>query len=151
MSNPLEQLFHTYLLKEAEGDSVYRDRDFPEAQGSEFESGLDTGTDPTEYDTDDLGFDATEVAVDTFSEVYSKVSKIEDMMRDLVDPKVGKNLTQQLADVERKDSIGNGLLQKLEKPILKAVDALGSIKNQLDQIASMEPALKRRIEALESK
>lgn len=157
MSQQVKELFKTHLLKEEE--EVFRDRslpepsesDFPENTEGDFEAGLEVGSDPAEFDTDDLGFDPEQIREDNFAAVYQKVDKIDEMIKDLVDPKVEGNLTNLLSQHDRADSVGNGVIHKLEKPIQKASIALSEVKIILDQIASMEATLKRRIEALESK
>lgn len=149
MSQQVEDLFKAYLLKEEE--DVFRDRSFPEEEEGDFEQGLDVDSEASDFDTDGIGFDPEAVSVDNFVKVYDKVDKIEEMISGLVDPKVDGNLTQLLSQNDRADSMGNGVIQKLEKPIQKASLALSEIKIILDQLASMEATLKRRIDSLDAK
>jgi len=150
MSKFIKELFTKQLLSEEDG--VYRDRSrrFPDSSESDFDGGLDDGTDSSEYGTEGLGFDVSETEEKNFATVYAKVDQIESMMKELVDPKNQENLTRQLANFDRNDSIGKGLLDKLSRPILKSVDSLGSVKNMLDQVASAEPSLQRKIDAITS-
>ena len=125
--------------------------DFPSSDTDSFEDGLDPDTNPRDFDTEGLGFDAEATDVENFSEVYNKVFEIKDLMASLIDPSNPENLTRLLANFDRKDSIGEGLLQKLVQPIRKATDSLASVTNQLDIIASSEEALARKIEGIQNK
>lgn len=160
MSQIIKDLFKETLLKEAEGD-VFRSRDigerepasdsFPEDEDGSFESGLEPEGDPTEFETEGLGFDPTQVDEDNFAEAYERVEQIDQMIKDLVDPKIDNNLTRVLSKYDRADSIGNGVVQQLKKPIVKASLALSEVKIILNQIASMEDSLKKRVEAIQAK
>jgi hypothetical protein len=150
MSDIIKDLFTKHLLNEEE--DVFRDRSFPEEnEATDFEAGLDTDGVASDFETDDLGFDPAAVVEDNFAEVYAKVDKIEDMIQDLVDPKKDGNLTSLLSKHDRSDSIGDGLIQKLQRPIQKASLALAEVKIVLDQIASSEESLQKRVDSLKSK
>ena len=150
MDNKVNDLFSFYLTED-DANSVFRDRKFPEGDGGEFESSLDRDTDGSDFETDGLGFDATETQLDNFAEVYGKVTMLDNTINDLVDPENESNLTRLLAVYDRPDSVGNGLSDKLTKPISNAAKALSEVKITLNQIASAEPALKRKIAALKSR
>lgn len=150
MSEHIKDLFLKHLLNEEE--DVFRDRSFPEEnETSDFEAGLDTDSVASDFGTDDLGFDPSAVVEQNFADVYAKVDKIDDMIKDLVDPKKENNLTTLLSKHDRADSIGDGLIQKLQRPIQKASLALSEVKIILDQIASSEESLQKRVDSLKAK
>lgn len=155
MSDKVRSLFTQHLLTER--DAVLRNRRIPEEpafvdDGEEaFEDSLDQGTDPSEFDTEGLGFDEKGTAEDNFVEVYEKVSNIERFYEDMIDPKNPRNLTRLLAQGDRNDSILNGVIQKLERPILKAVQSAQEVKAVLDGVASREESLRKKIEQLSAK
>lgn len=160
MSKHIKELFHKHLVTEREG--VLRDRsvrrpepaefNFPDGdEAAAFDAGLDNDSVASDFDTDDIGFNPTEVAQDNFEAVYDKVEQIDTMIKDLVDPKKDDNLTKLLSLQDRADSIGDGLVRKLQRPIEKASLALSEVKIILDQIASSEASLQKRVDALKSK
>ena len=150
----IKKLFRDILLEQ--DDELFPDRNkrvdrntsFPEDDKESFNSGLDLDSDPSEFDTDGLGFDAIKASEDNFAEVYQKVYDIDRMVKSLIDPTNEKNLSKLLSIHDRSDSIGNGLVDQLKRPILKASNSLTEVKNMLDQTASLEPSLKRKIDAL---
>lgn len=156
MSDKIKGLFNKHLLNEAD-DDVFRDRRTPSFDsppnddgGGSFEGSLDPDTDPNDFDVDGLGFDEDEVAADNFAEIYQKTNMINDFYNELVGPDNDQNLTRLLALGDRNDSVANGLLQQLKKPVLNMAKAAGEVKAVLDQVAASEPALRKKIKALNS-
>ena len=155
MSNKVKGLFSQHLLNERD-DTVFKDREQTNGPPEDIESGegfedtLDQGSDPSDFEVEDLGFDESEVASDNFAQIYQKVDTITKFYSELLDPSNENNLTRLLAIGDRNDSITNGALQKLQKPILNTAKASQEIKAVLDQIASAEPSLRKKVEAMKA-
>lgn len=152
MSNKVKGLFSQHLLNE-EDSSVFKNREKvgppSDIKGDEgFEDTLDQGTDPADFEVEDLGFDEKDEMEKIILDIYKKNEMFNDFYEELVGPNNENNLTRLLALSDRSDSIANGTLQKLQKPILNGVKATQEIKAVLDQMASAEPSLRKKVEAL---
>jgi hypothetical protein len=152
MSNKVKSLFSQHLLSERD-DSVFKDRERggpPEDMGSGegFEDSLDPDSTPSDFEIEDLGFDESDEMEKIILNIYKKNEMFSKFYEELVGPNNESNLTRLLALSDRSDSIANGALQQLKKPILNGVKATQEIKAVLDQMASAEPSLRKKVEAL---
>lgn len=148
MSRINKMFLESFQINEEEGDDIFRDRTQSDRQA--YEGGMDRDTNPEDFETDDIGFDANSQQEEEFVKAFSKVDMLERTIEELISPDDGQgSLLKILAQLDRNDSIAKGVADRVRRDAKKASDSLSAIANELKTVASMEPSLRRKLESLQ--
>ena len=154
----IKEGFERALLLEVEDvQSLYGDGNEsrseidPASDRRAFEDDLDRGSEASDFDTDGQEIDVTEAQARVIDALYDHVDKVESMINGLNDPRDENSLNRFLAKIERPDSVGAGLSEKLTKHITKASIAIATLKEELRSVLGREEVINRKLEAVDSK
>ena len=148
-STTIEELFEK-TINEAEGDRPFRSRIDRGEDRRDFEQTLDPESSPSDFDTEGNGFDVDVATNEIVAEMYDRIDSVEEMVKSLNDPNSDQSLNRFLARVDKTDSIGSGLSDKLSKLILKGANAISEIKNTIENVLGREEVILKKIASTKS-
>ena len=145
MSDFVSKLFNKHLIQEMDGDDSVFGRDRRNREADAFNSSTDSDTPEGAFDSEGLGVDVDAEEERVFIEVLGSLERYKNMNDEML------GTLEKLSQIDKNDSIANGLTDPLRKVVEKARNNIYEMVNKIEVTNAVSEKIKQKIASLRSR